>query len=95
MLQCCGVALTPNYQMTYSANTQPFILGRNAVLAGLVTAGAVVAEEGSDSEEVMSTNKEKVLEWLNSSEAKTAKLEQEAKVHIPVTTSLPKLFSRI
>ena len=43
----------------------------------------------------MSTNKEKVLEWLNSSEAKTVKLEQEAKVHIPVTTSLPKLFSRI
>ena len=29
----------------------------------------------------MSNTKEKVLEWLNSSEAKAGKLEQEAKVY--------------
>ena len=76
------VAVTHCYQVTYSTQSQPFILARNAVLAGLVIAGSVVAEEESDLEEVMSTNKERVLEWLNSSEAKTAKLEQEAKVYI-------------
>ena len=34
----------------------------------------------SENKEGMTTNKEKVLEWLNSSEAKAGKLEQEAKV---------------
>lgn len=50
------------------------------MLARLVTGRSVVEREVSDKQEVMNNNKEKVLEWLNSSEAKAAKLEQEAKV---------------
>ena len=38
----------------------------------------------------MSTNKEKVLEWLNSSEAKAGKLEQEAKV--PIIPNMQKIY---
>ena len=43
----------------------------------------------SENKEVMNTSKEKVLEWLNSTEAKAGKLEQEAMVSmIPNTQKM-------